>query len=97
VGREAYHEMSASSQCHHPDLHFDLHHQGFHDTNIHYLEIKARCTVCGVPMKFRGCPLGVTPAHPTMALDGSEIRVPFTGENEEYDGKSIGFVGKQVA
>lgn len=83
-------------QCPHSNVHWSIHHQGFHDSNIHYLEIKGVCAICDKKLIFRGCPLGMTPQHPTMALDGSEIRLPFMAEGEEYDGKSIGFVGRQV-
>lgn len=83
--------MSASTQCHHPDLHFDLHHVHLLDSNVHYLDIKARCTVCGARMLFQGCPMGVTPKHPTMSLDGGEIHLPMFGEGEQPTGKQIGF------
>jgi hypothetical protein len=88
--------MSASTQCPHSDLHIDIHNQGFVDSNLHYLEIKMRCKTCDKPMVFRGCPLGLTPQHPTMALDGTEIRLPFLGEDEEPAGNLVGFVGRQV-
>lgn len=88
--------MSGSTQCPHSDLHFHLHNQGFHDTNVHYLEVKATCKICNKPMIFRGCPLGLTPAHPTMSLDGTEIRLPFLGEDEEPGGNLISVVGRQV-
>ncbi|MBX3482523.1 hypothetical protein [Phenylobacterium sp.] len=84
--------MSGSAQCPHTDVHFDLNVARFGDTNVGYLEIVGRCKICDAPMRFRGAPLGVTPAHPTMALDGSEIRLPFLFGDEEYDGKCVGFV-----
>ncbi|MCW5758269.1 MAG: hypothetical protein KIS90_00680 [Phenylobacterium sp.] len=71
--------MSGSAQCPHTDVHLDL--------------IVGRCKICDAPMRFRGAPLGMTPAHPTMALDGSEIRLPFLFGDEDYDGKASGFVG----
>lgn len=86
--------MGASQQCPHPDLHFHLHHVHLADSNVHYLEIKATCNICSAPMLFRGMPLGMTPAHPTMALDGSEARLPMIGEGEEPIGKLFGFVGE---
>lgn len=85
--------MSASSQCPHSDLHINVHHQAFGDCSIHYLEIRAHCKICDRPVVFRGCPLGMTPAHPTMALDGSEVRLPFLVGDDELTGKGIGFVG----
>lgn len=86
----------ARKNCIHDDLDIQLHHQAFDDSNIHYLEIKVVCKSCGKPMIFRGCPLGMTPAHPTMALGGEEIRIPFLGEGEELAGNAIGFVGGRV-
>ena len=38
-------------------------------------------------------PFGCTPAHPTMAIDGSDANLPFMVGDEEFDGKAIGFVG----
>lgn len=85
--------MSASAQCPHSDVHCHFNLATFEDTNIRYLEVTGRCNVCQAPMRFRGAPLGVTPAHPTMALDGSEVRLPMMFGDEEYDGKAAGFVG----
>ncbi len=85
-----------SAQCPHPDVHIELNHQMMADSNVHYLEVKVRCRICEAPMAFRGLPFGVSPHHPTMAIDGSEITLPFLGAGEEPAGKLIGFVGKQV-
>lgn len=85
--------MSASNQCHHPDLHFDLNHVNLADSSVHYLEIKARCKVCERPMVFRGLPLGLSPNQPTGELGGYEARLPMIGEDEEPSGNLIGFVG----
>jgi hypothetical protein len=79
--------VTASSKCHHPDLHFHLNHVCMADTNVHYLEVTAKCNVCDAPMLFRGCPLGLTPAHPTASLGGDEIRLPMIAEGEEPTGK----------
>lgn len=86
--------MSASQQCHHPDLHFDSNHVSMGDSNVHYLEIKARCRVCDVPMVFRGLPLGLSPHQPTMQIDGQEVRLPMLGKGEEPEGTLIGFTGE---
>lgn len=86
----------ASTSCPHSDLHIEINNAGFGDSNIHYLEIKARCKICDKPLAFRGAPLGLSPMQPTMAFDGSEIRIPFLVEGEEYDGKALGFTGRQV-
>ena len=88
--------MSGSQQCPHSDVHFDLEHICLKDSSIHYLQIKGRCKICSKTIEFRGLPFGVTPAHPTMAVDGSEIVIPFLGEGEELTGQKIGFVGRQV-
>jgi hypothetical protein len=83
--------MSASAQCPHPDLHFHLNNQGFGDTNLHYLEITARCKVCDTPMVFVGIPVGMMPDRPMSSVDGTEIRLPFLGQGETLVGKPIGF------
>ena len=83
-------------ECPHSDIHWRIHHQAFHDCNLHYLEIKGRCELCDKPLIFRGAPLGMTPKHPTMSLGGEEIRLPFLAEGEEPKGKIIDFVGHEV-
>lgn len=88
--------MSASSQCPHTDFAFCINVSRFEDTNIKYAEITGRCTLCDKPATFRGMLFGCTPAHPTMAIDGSNASLPFMVGDEEYDGKSMGFVGRQV-
>lgn len=89
--------MNASTQCPHSDLHFEIRNVGFSDTNLHYLEIKARCKICELPMVFRGLPLGLTPAHPTGELGGQEARLPFLADGEEMTGKVAGFVGRVLS
>ena len=81
-------------QCQHSDMYWSIHHQGFHDSNLHYLEIKGECRTCGKAAEFRGAPLGLSPQHPTTATDGS-IRIPWFGAGEEPDGPMIGFVGRR--
>lgn len=88
--------MPGSTQCPHSDVHFNLKNVGFADTNIHYLEITGRCALCDKKLTFRGCPLGVSPAHPTMTLGGEEIRIPFLCEGEEPTGNQIGFTGRMI-
>ncbi|MCG8595652.1 MAG: hypothetical protein MI785_14990 [Kiloniellales bacterium] len=88
--------MSATSQCPQSDLHFDIRHVRMEDSNIHYLEVKARCKICGSPMVFRGLPLRVSPEQPTGELGGYEARLPMLGEGEEPSGSLIGFVGPVV-
>lgn len=89
--------MTASTQCPHSDLHFDLNHVHLADSNVHYLEVKARCNICEKQMVFRGLPLGLSPAQPTGSLGGDEVRLPFIGQDEEPTGSQIGFVGRMVA
>ena len=86
--------MTGTKQCHHPELHIDLNHVCLVDSNTHYLEIKARCKVCGVRMQFQGAPLGLSPSQPTMALDGLEITIPMRGEGEEPAGMQISIIGR---
>jgi hypothetical protein len=88
--------MSASGQCHHPNVHFDLNHVCLGDSNTHYLELKARCTVCGCRMIFQGegLPFGCSPKVPTIAIDGSELNIPMRGEDEQPTGSQLGFTGR---
>jgi len=88
--------MSATVQCPHSDLHIAVNHVAFGDTNVHYLEIRARCKVCDRPVVFRGVPLGLSPHHPTGELGGYEVRLPFLVEGEEPTGKLLGFTGKRT-
>ena len=89
--------MNASSQCPHNDLHINIQHIGFDDSNIQYIEIKATCRICDKPMVFQGLPLGLTPAHPTGELGGYEVRLPILAEGEELTGKILSFAGKVVS
>lgn len=86
----------ASDQCPHSDLHYTLNLALFGNTNIRYLEITGVCKICDAPMRFRGMPFGLSPMHPTMAIDGSDVSLPVMFGDEEYDGKAMGFVGRQV-
>lgn len=85
--------MSASTQCPHTDLDIQINLINFEDSNVHYMEVKASCKICGKPMVFQGLPLGVSPHQPTGELGGYEARLPFLGEGEEPTGKLIGFTG----
>lgn len=88
--------MSASTKCPHNDIHYQLNLQSFGDTNVRYLEIKGACKICDAPITFRGMQFGVNPNAPTMAIDGSEASLPLMFGDEEYDGKAMGFVGRQT-
>ena len=79
-----------SSQCPHSDLHFNLNNAAFGNTNLHYLEITAKCTICNTDMVFRG-PTGMSADLPACSLDGKEIRLPFLAENEDLTGNPIGY------
>lgn len=85
----------SEGECPHLEYQFDVRVARMEDTNIKYAEVSGRCLNCGDAARFRGMHIGCTPAHPTMALDGSEANLPFTVGDEEYDGKAIGFVGRQ--
>lgn len=85
-----------SGQCPHPSHHYDINMASFGDTNIRYLEIKGRCTVCEAPVRFRGLPYGMSPMHPTMRIGGSDVTLPIMHGDEEYDGDATGFVGREV-
>lgn len=87
----------SEGQCPHTDVHYALNLAAFGDTNIRYLEVTGGCKICGAPMVFRGLPLGLSPMRPTMAAFGSEVRLPLTFGEEEYDGKAIGFSGGPVS
>lgn len=65
--------------------------QHFGDSNIKYLEVKARCNVCGRPAQFRGTTVGLSPTEPTIGLDGEEAIFPFLFAGEVYDGKAMGY------
>lgn len=88
--------MSGSVQCPHSDLHFDLNNVCLTDTNLHYLEIKAKCNTCEKKMIFRGLPHGVSPSRPTGDIDGSEARLPFLAEGENLMGEPAGFIGGKI-
>jgi hypothetical protein len=79
--------MSASTQCPHSDVHFELNLASFGDTNIRYLEVKGRCKVCDEIARFRG-PMGVSPDQATVSLFGDEASLPLMFGAEEYDGQA---------
>lgn len=85
------------TQCPHSDLDISFKNQAFEESNLHYLEISAKCSICEKPIVFRGLPLGATPAHPTGSWGGEEARLPFLAEGEELTGKTYSIVGKQSA
>jgi len=86
----------SEGQCPHNDVHYQLNLASFGDTNIRYLEITAACKICSRPMRFQGVPIGVSPAIPTMAADGSEVRLPVMFGEEVYDGRAIGFTARRA-
>lgn len=86
----------ASTQCPHSDLHFHLNNAGFGNTNLHYLEITARCKICDQPARFRG-PVGMSPNQAMTSLSGDEIRIPFLVGDEELTGKPMSYGVRQVS
>jgi len=88
--------MAGDEACPHEDLDITVNNQGFSDTNVHYLEIRATCKICQQAMRFRGMPYGVSPHHPTMSIDGVEVRLPFLPDGEQLSGKVIGFGVRRV-
>lgn len=88
---DAHRAAGASSVCPHSDLHIHVDHVHLADSNTAYLDITAKCNICGAPMAFQGCPLGVSPKQPTMALDGSVIHIPMRAAGEEPTGRQDGF------
>lgn len=40
------------------------------------LEVKSRCAVCGVPMRFKGLPVGISLSRPVSNLGGDIIHLP---------------------
>lgn len=87
---------ASEAQCPHLEFSFHIAVARIEDTNIKYAEVTGRCVNCGGIARFHGMPFGCTPAHPTMAIDGSDANLPFMVGDEEYDGKAIGFVGRQT-
>lgn len=70
------------------DFHINV--QQFGDTNLKYLEVAGACRLCGRTLAFRG-PAGISPAHPTVAIDGGEAVLPCLFDGETYDGKAAGY------
>lgn len=83
----------SEGQCPHLEFAFNIRVARMEDTNIKYAEVAGRCLNCDGIARFRGMHFGCTPAHPTMAIDGSDANLPFLVGDEEYDGKAMGFVG----
>ncbi|HEX5264429.1 MAG TPA: hypothetical protein VFW13_12930 [Phenylobacterium sp.] len=82
--------MSASAQCPHGSIEFNLNVVGFGDTNIRYLEIRGRCKGCDATIRFQG-PHGLSPEQPTVSsVLGDEASLPFMFGDEEYDRKAVG-------
>ncbi len=86
--------MSASTQCPHSDLQFDVHHTGMVDSNVGSVTVKATCNICGARMRLsRGLPMGASSLGPTIEpdTDGLGIMFPVIAEGEEPN-KEWGFV-----
>lgn len=39
-------------------------------------EVKVRCDACGESFTFQGLPAGSSGEHPTVSVDGQELRAP---------------------
>lgn len=72
------------------NMHYHLNLAHFGDTNMKYLEVTGNCSICGRKAQFRG-PIGLNPNHATVAFDGSQAVLPYTFEDETYDGKAVGY------
>ncbi|CAN7301881.1 hypothetical protein LJR231_001540 [Phyllobacterium sp. LjRoot231] len=77
--------MSASTQCPHPDFQFQVNVANIEDDTIKMVDITGHCTICGKAAVFRGVPLGVSWHHPTVSVDGQELRVPMVVDGDEVD------------
>ncbi len=75
---------SASTQCPHSDVAFDLNYNHMADSNVHSLEVKAKCNICGVKMNLgRGLAMGASSLFSTRAFDGNlGILIPVLAEGE---------------
>ena len=83
--------MTASQQCPHSHVFFQVGVAHIEGSPLRYAEITGRCEICGVSARFRGLPLGLGPNTATMAPDGSEARLPLTFGDEEPTGKELGY------
>lgn len=83
--------MSASAQCPHPDVHFNLNHHRSGDSNTHYVELTCKCSLCDIDMIFPCPAVGMSPAHPSASVDNKELRIPMRGEGEDPCGAQTGF------
>lgn len=80
--------MSASATCPHSDLHFEHRVNLMVDSNVHSLDLRVRCNICGARMHLsRGLPMGATSHGPTRSIDDTGdtlgILIPFIAEGEE--------------
>jgi hypothetical protein len=41
-------------------------------------DITVKCADCNTPLEFVGLPLGSSPYHPTVSMDGLELQAPIT-------------------
>lgn len=51
-------------------------------TNLYYTDLRMRCAACGTAMRFRG-QVGLSPNHPAIRIDGSEVTIPAVPDGEE--------------
>ncbi len=82
--------------CSHENYRFDVNCYNLADTGGRTADITGKCADCGLPIRFRGLPLGVSTGQPTMSLDGTELRAPFSVGDEPDVLEGIGFTVTQV-
>lgn len=39
-------------------------------------DVRVQCDACGEPFTFQGLPAGSSSGHPTVSVDGQELRAP---------------------
>ena len=48
-------------------------------------DVKVECAHCGEQFRFIGVPAGLSPAHPTVSVDETELRVPIRPASADPD------------
>lgn len=48
-------------------------------------EVRVRCAQCQEPFRFTGCQVGLSPAHPMVSLDETELRAPIRPASADPD------------
>ena len=66
--------------CKHEGHLVDAHVTFLDDANRWVVSFKLRCAQCGEAFRFIGLPAGVSFAHPTVSITGTELIVPIEPE-----------------